>query len=423
MTDHQPLIDRLEALVDRSNHPDWEDVVRRAEEPAQAAGPVLAGRSKRSRFARRLVPVFALAATALAIGLIAPWRHGPSIVDRALAAIGNGPVIHAVLRMKTGFTFIDLATGKETPQLETIEIWYDGERRYEHWKGRVDNGPRFDTLETPTGFTNELGRFPATTRLRPKLDPGLAGFVGYRSALENGTARVVGKGTVNGHDVTWIEIPVTKQWTDRVAVDNGSSLPVRIEEINRVAGPVGGFDVLSIETLQEGDGNFTPPKIGPRREVWEPGKGIPVSSSEAATALPGALWNGESASGLSLSKVFRVPLTTGPGTASGLAPESATGITLKYGKVSPGSAESSGTAFIRLEETAQSPPTYWWPEQGELLPTGTMLFTGAFTEPGYNGLLVKNGIYVHIDASSRDLLLAAARSLKPIRPPASPTGN
>ena len=29
MTDHQPLFDRLEALVDRNKLPDWDDVVRR----------------------------------------------------------------------------------------------------------------------------------------------------------------------------------------------------------------------------------------------------------------------------------------------------------------------------------------------------------------------------------------------------------
>ena len=91
---HQPLLDRLEALIDRENRPDWQDVIRRAGQRK--------ARSRRSYLTRRLVPVIVLVAAIVALGLIAPWRHGPSLIDRALAAIGNGPLIHGVVREVRG---------------------------------------------------------------------------------------------------------------------------------------------------------------------------------------------------------------------------------------------------------------------------------------------------------------------------------
>lgn len=433
MTDHQPLIDRLEALVDSNNRPDWKDVVRRAEAPVQAAEPARARRSKRSYLARRLVPVVVLAAAALVAGLIAPWQHGPSFADRALAAIGDGPVIHAVLRSETGDTYIDLATGKETPQLVTTEIWFDSERRFEHWRSSIDGRLQYEVLETPTGITTSHG--PSQTEPRdPKLDPALAEFIdGYRSALGNGAAHAIGSGTVNGHDVTWIEFalyPPTSKWqeAERVAVDSGSSLPLRIERYHD-GHTEGSSDVVLIETLQEGSGDFTAPKAGLPTNGDMRDHITPVSPSDASEALPGAVWVGESVSGLPLRDISRVTLTTLYRAGSGLEPLVNTGLELQYGEGSPFTPPPSKTqdgSFVRLEEAAQPQSMYDWTDNA-VPPAGNVLVgcvkpigplpDNVFQMRGCSGRLIKNGVYVHISASSRELLLAAARALEPIQPP------
>ena len=431
MNEHKPLIERIEALVDRDNRPDWEDVVRRAAAPGREGHAAQTKQSRRSYLARRLVPVLALAAAAFAFVLIAPWQHGPSLTERALAAIGDGPVVHAVLRSETRLTNIALATGQETPQLETTEIWFDSERRLEHWRSSIDGRLQSDTLETPTGITTSDS--PSRTETRnPKLDPALADFVdGYRSALENGDARTVGSGAVNGHDVTWIEFalfPPSSKWqeTERVAVDKNSSLPLRVER-SHDGKTEGSYDVVSIETLRQGGGDFTAPEAGlpindnMRDHITQ------VSPSGASDALPGTVWLGARISGLPLKNITRVALTTHYTSGSGLEPLIYTGVELQYGDGSPftppGKAQNG--SFVRLEEAAQPQSTYEWTDNA-VPPAGSVLIgcvkplgplpPNVFRMKGCSGRLVENGVYVHISASSRELLLAAARALKPIQP-------
>lgn len=432
MTDHQPLFDRLEALLDRSKFLDWDDVVRRAGEPGKAARPA---RARRSYLARRVVPVLVLAVAGLAVGLIASWGNGPSIVDRALAAIGDGPVIHAVLSGETGKTYIDLATGRETPQIQTTEIWYDRERHLEHWRSRIDGRIFIDSLQTPTGITTSHSP-PLAQHGYPKLDPALAGFVdGYRSALKRGSARKVGAGTVNGHDVTWIEFTLfsSSRWkeTERVAVDNGNALPLQIERFANGKSE-GSSAVALIESLSEGSGNFAAPKAGPPSNGVKRDRGNPVSPAGAVKALPNALWAGDSVAGLSISSMWRETLTKEFLPASGLQPQISNGIEIHYGngwaypgaKVIPEGTTPDGT-FAWLEETTAADSIYSI-EIGPAVvppPAGSLLLadclTGSKTQSlfgrGCHGLVFEKGVFVYVRASSRDLLIAAARALEPIQ--------
>jgi len=410
MTDHQPLFDRLEALVDRNKLPDWDDVVRRAEAPASEGRPAATKRSRRSYLATRLVPALALAIILIALGSIAPWKGSPSFTDRALAAIGEGPVIHAVLRYETGFSYIDLRTGREKPQLQTTEIWFDSKRHFGHFVYRIDGSITADLLST--------GKVP-------RLDPALTGFVdGYRSALKKGAAHVVGKGRLNGHAVTWIEVPFAKVETERIAVDDGSSLPLRVEYRNRIAGSSdGSYDILSIETLPEDGGNFVAASKGPRNRQAT-GASVPASLSDVSEALPGALWVGKSISGQSLSRIARTTSTTDHNAAGRVTPRSEAGIELNYGDGSPQvmAGARSRKAFLRLDEAARPRPDRW-NLQFVLPRSSPMTYCGPKPSPTDSrlprqcaGFVFKNGVYVTILASSHDLLLAAARALEPIQP-------
>jgi hypothetical protein len=428
MTDHQPLIDRLEALVDSNNRPDWKDVVRRAKARENAADTVRARRAARSYLAKRLVPAFVLAAAALAIGLIAPWQHGRSfteraVAERALIAIGNGPVLHAVLRRETPWGYIDLASGKERPMADIQEIWFDNQRHFEHMKMSIegDREGKFtrEILHTPTGMWASYDIDPGRPHA-PTIDPALGEFFdGYRSALASKKARVTGSGTVDGREVTWIEFAGKSgcyyyACSQRVAVDKLSSLPLQIAWLRegKVTDSIG---IDSIETLPAGSGDFSRPKRIPENQHFFVGRQTtPIGLSAASEELPNALWLGESISGLQLSSVSRSELTTRETAEPGSAESIGTAIELHYGNGSPSSMWSKPPATngepskgnVVLQE--QSDPDYWfWPFPAA--PAGSML-----TNNRNDGYLVKDGTYVAIHASNPELVLAAAHALKAI---------
>ena len=418
---------------------DWRDVVRRSEAPQSAANVVRARRSTRSYLVRRLVPIIVIAMAALAIGLIAPWGHGRSftasaVAERALVAIGSGPVLHVVLRQETDSSYVDLASGRERPAVEIEEIWYDSERHFEHIKDSselIPDSEIHEILQTPTGTWTSGDIAPGIGKPQaPIIEPAFSEFFdGYRSALEKGNAHVTGRGTIDGHDVTWIEFAVNgcpyayQACTERVAIDEASSLPLEIERLRK--GKVASTVVItSIETLPAGSGDFSRPKELPSlADQLGHGPVTSITPSEAVEVLPGAVWAGKSISTFQLSSVSRVTLTTRTflTTTVPLPSEHETsmsteiGIELHYGNSSPAvlwwdpaTDEFPSGSNVVLQEAAKPDMSFW---HDKTPPAGSML-----TDNGGDGWLVENGTYVYIHASSQKLLLEVARALEPIQP-------
>ena len=429
MNDHRKLIERLEALVDRDNQPDWKDVVRRAgEAPEQTADAVRARRSTRSYLGKRLVPVVALAAVAFAFVMVAPWQHGPgsTVMERALAALGDRPILHAVLLSDTSWSFVDLASGEEKPMVDRQEIWYDSERHFERIRTTTEGGLRSrysnDLLLTPTGTWASTWDDVESPRPVPSLDPALEEFFdGYRSALEKGTAHVAGTGAVDGHDVTWIEFATKRRCPyhacrERVALDKSSSLPIRIDWYRKGAVPR-GIDVASIETLPAGGADFSKPKrVEEDSDFFVGRQATPITLPGATEELPGVFWIGRSISGLALSSVSRVDLTTRETPEPTSAESIGTTIELHYGNDSPAvlfskslkTVEEPSRGHVVIHEAAK-PSTDVWSVPSDPAPD-SMLSNGKG-----EGALMKDGIYVAIYASSQELLLKAARALEPIQ--------
>lgn len=470
MNDHRKLIERLETLVDRDNQPDWKDVVRRAGASEQAAAP--ARRTKRSYFARRLVPAFALAAAIIAVGLIAPWQRGPgpTVVDRALAALGDQPVVHVVFRdfIVDSGSYVDIATGHETPIVRTTEIWADKKQGLEHleWTNEADGiYSRVSIggmLITPDKiYTSEEPQGTQEPAIRPTLYNWMTGFSdNYRSALEDGTAHVAGNGTVDGHAVTWVEWTnvhldecplggvegpnILSGCSERVAIDNASSLPLQVVFRNDKSGNAKTEDVLqiaSIETLPAGGGNFSRPEkmvtpVSPAEALsvtllWRShpaqpsnpaGPTIqvaPTDRSGAAEALPGALWAGERLASLPLAGIARASASS-PDRAGGSKPIRQTVVKLHYGDGQTAALwsetpqDGEAEAVVIYEQKA-SPDLSFWPDPSHPAPAGSMVIRSGW------GWLEKDGLYILFQApisqtSSHDLILAAARALKPIQP-------
>ena len=107
----------------------------------------------------RLVAVAAVLGVAVAVALVSPWSGRGGLVDRALAAIGSGEVIHVVETAEVpGASVVDLRTGAESPVEHTTEIWFDGERGLLRSVQRIGDTVTIETLETPQGAWTQAGR-------------------------------------------------------------------------------------------------------------------------------------------------------------------------------------------------------------------------------------------------------------------------
>ena len=283
----------------------------------------------------------AVLAAAVALLLVSPWQGSPSLVQRALAAVGNGPVLHVVVTQPALYgPLVDLRTGRTIAQTEQTEVWFDRERHLKKTVETLDGSVLDEELETDQGGWNQGGPIITcawiaahpveATRLRvscnasgengttprtvpenpPTLDPALAGFVDhYRSALAPGAAKEVGRGQYDGHKVVWLEF-ATAAGAERVAVDAHGYEPLAIEE----EGGELTLRVLEAEAMPYSASFFAKP----HRVEAQTGSTVTtesdVTAQEAAAILGGrALWLGPSWNGLQLVATTHQERTIGYG--------------------------------------------------------------------------------------------------------------
>ena len=189
----------LAELAFRRHYGDVYRFVRRRSSSWADAGDVTAevfadAAKALDRFEPGTTPVLAWpVAAAVALLLVAPWQgRGPSVVDRALAVVGSGPVIHAVLEQPSPAVTVNLATGEEQALVSRVELWYSEQPRELRRRVTVAGELASDFLSTH-GFMS----LP---------DPALTEFAtGYRAALAEGRAHVVGDVEVDGRRAKRIE--------------------------------------------------------------------------------------------------------------------------------------------------------------------------------------------------------------------------
>ena len=198
MTDRDPLGTALETLEPPfADEPvDWDDVLRRAcVEPARAP--------RRGRRRRVLV---ALAAAAAVCGALVADPFGDEdagVLDRALAAIGDGPVLHVVTRSPgMGGTLVDLQSGDRTQLRIEQETWFDPDRGF---RGTIRFGG--NVVEEYGAPANRPVRMRAATRAMGVFTRD------YRDALRAGRARVLREGEVAGTPVYWLRVEMDSAGT------------------------------------------------------------------------------------------------------------------------------------------------------------------------------------------------------------------
>ena len=380
---------------------------------------------------RRLVgTTVAVAVVALLVALL-PGRLADEgrvgVVQRALAAVSAGPVLHAVVENENSRAIlVDLASGEETVEPERHEYWYDEERK--ELRARLTIG---DEVLNEVHVSGSSGPPPA--------ERALAFATRYREALESGKARVVRWETVAGRKapVLGIEVPawrdprsgqvVQPAFTEEVVVDAETFKPLRFRHIpgpgersgpgpepgsDVVSAPVFWWRVLSIESGGRDDDDF---EAGPAPFRWAkvaPSNDSEVTVDEAATALgQPALWPGTEIDGVGLHRIGLVTTT----------------ITWKDGRET-----KSRSLLIRYEAAGQKQRWLWMevgtspettprfgPIDGEAVPTGKVRLVEVEARDHRSidmwfGNVQRDGLYINMQSPQRELIVEAARALQPL---------
>jgi hypothetical protein len=141
----------------------------------------------------KLVLPVAAAAAALVAAVVLVGRPATTrltLVDQALAAVGNGPAFHVVLEVPDAAQLVDVRTGTSRSLALRESFWSDpklGTLFVRSLDGRVAQRQVFPRGESRL----------ATTQWRPFV-------AGYQQELRDGSFRVVGSGRVGGRAVEWI---------------------------------------------------------------------------------------------------------------------------------------------------------------------------------------------------------------------------
>ncbi|MBD0349000.1 MAG: hypothetical protein ICV59_07600 [Thermoleophilia bacterium] len=386
---------------------------------ADAVAATQAQPPRRRRW-RRFVAVAAALAAAGALLALVPYGGGESsLLPEALAAIGHGPVLHARIEAELPDTnVVELATGRAAAQMVTIEYWFDEPRGRLRTVTRRGGVLVEDVLQTRAGATARRGRVVSARGVQPALDPGLAAFVTrYRRALATGEARRVGEGELEGRRVVWLAFAAGGSGR-RVAVDAETYAPLVIVPLDADGRPAAfSWRVGLIESVARVEADFAPPsRRGPRPFRGDVRRSWAVSSDQvrAAVAWP-ALWLGESWSGLRLVSLERQLLTRGYPPGGGNGARRGQGVRLRY-------AADGRRSYVELSEAPSPEPAYAFTggeatfDGNPIPPEGSIeisqLAGSSGGAPAFVGQLRRDGVYVTIWSSSRQLCLQAARALR-----------
>ena len=445
MRDMRDALDRMQPKQEASG--DWGAVLRDARV------------RRRPALTRPLAAVAAAAAVLFALALFQPWEgESPTFLERALAAVDDGPVLHVVLRGEWGGTLVDLETGDRTPVHGGSEIWYDPERRLVHHSSLLGGVIQYEDVYEPRDPPAELVALGRE----------------YRRSLESGSARVAGDDVIEGEGVTWITLRRSMdldvaddrlhEWTQQVAVSRETFKPVALRETRDGKPGPGTFRrVLELEMHPSGQGDFTASE-GDTLEgrVFKEGRAAIVLEQAKETLGRTPLWLGRAYEGLSLAEVFRTTRAIGGqreirvegpvareaekcselrGEAGGrcfraldypkslaVRPDGVfthgptvwdaeqTGVQFFYGSVGdePSTYRKDvvpryDRPYVAITETTQRSP--FGRGVGRYVPPEGSVFIAA---GGQTGFLRVVDLYVTVEASSEELILSAARALEPM---------
>jgi hypothetical protein len=382
----------LERLVPETERlPSWDGVLRDA-------------RPSRARWAAPRLAVLGAVIGLAALLAFAPWRSGErtGVLERALAAAGDGPVFHVAFRNEERGTLIDLKTGKGEPIYRESEFWFDPERGIS-FIGRLGGAVQHRDTGPPLSVERQIGVLAS----------------GYREALESGTARLAGEGVVDGIPVYWIQVTrdhvsevgdgKVHEVAQEVAVARDTYKAVYVRE-TRDGVPVesSGRRVLVAENLPAGSGDFAPSPAGVPRLGLGSVFGVspdPISREEAAdilgrkTAWLGAEWEGRR-----LAKIGRLTMRS--------EDDELMGVSFLYGSLTKDGELDVTKPGITIQQAPRRHPSLERGVWNYPIPEGSVAVIERHAFLHYQGTFV--AIRAWPVSKSGDVLLAAARALRPL---------
>jgi hypothetical protein len=368
---------------------------------ADAVAETQARPRRTRRVAARAGGVLAVAAVVLLAVLLWPGGGGrpQGVLGKALAALGDGPVLHLIVRQPVGAELIELRGNRTIVPKYEIESWFDRDFNHSH------------TILRLGGRT--LGEFVLPDDLQGRgatvgpVDPAYAAlWTGYREALENGTAKVEREDHLFGRPVYWLRFPPAEH--DRpgslVAIDRRSYSPLAFR-YETTPGRSVEIRVLLARLQAYDEADFRR-----RTDVPNPLSGTSTtSSSSSGPVIPTQtakikpwLTAGPTVAGLSQTSVS-------PTTVSSNG-RSAQGFDLVYGS-------ETASKSLRISQLKRPPDRSEWkgiPRGFVRVSEGESSGSDNKTIPFWTGNLVVDGVYVTIETGvSKEALLAAARALQP----------
>ncbi len=368
---------------------------------------------RRKRLPRRVVLAAAAVLAAAVVALLAPWQNedGRGLVpERALAALpAPAPVMHAVLEQRLG-TRVNLETGSLSPVLVRSESWYDEERALLRLRGYRDGRLLADSTFRDAGDS---------------LDAAMVMFFAQaaeviRKALADGRARVVGEERIRGRDVYLLDAepePGGYQGPVRTAIDKHTYELVQLRAGESFAGnPEYELNVLTFDYLPRRAGLFGRPRPG-SSEVGSFSAITPTDLAAARTALGGkvALWAGPELDGKAIGAVQLLDVEVDSANGRGVRGE-ALDLTYGAGSFGPRRRDSVVLTQIRADDPARS-----YIGEASTTPRGFADLRSGMTGSDQKNMfrswtasLRHNGFLVQIQGADRDLVLRAAKALRPI---------
>jgi hypothetical protein len=443
MKDINETLDRL--VPEPARMSDWEAVLRQARPRRRSRSLQLAGATG----------VVAL----VALFVVAPWKGSErvGVLDKALAAVGDGPVLHVVIRGDWGGTLVDLKTGERSPLYGEQEVWYDTSRNLAHEISRFGGAVESEETYNPDKKASEL---TALTRE-------------YRRALETGTARLAGKGTFDGSPVYWVTfrrlmLPDVAdhrdhEFAEKVAVSSTTFEPVGITA-SRDGHVFSTERILKLETVSEGNFASDPQASPDGRAMMAGSHPIPLDTAAAVLGRT-PLWLGPTYDAMSLAQAQKAVsrtgstpikrLVTGARAAQIRACLQTRAAQTRLTNPCPrhmGAIEQRGNKVYELGRSTFGPlhtgVTFFYGSVGDdpstfkkedaspmmaephilvtqttdaeliLLASRTMHYIppdgSVVITPGGHGSLIWDGLYITIQAASDEKVLDAARALRPM---------
>jgi hypothetical protein len=375
-----------------------------------------AGTTTRGRRLVAAVPVAAVALAAAFVALAWPFGSGPqgTILERAAAAIGDGPVIHVVTRSGVGGTLVDLETGERRLIDGEQEIWYDPTRGMTHIVSRFGGVVEHDEL--------------FQRRRAWSFEKGVIGLArDYRDGLRTGAVQVLEDGVVDGEPVHWLRVEssrnpdvvdrTVREVVQEVAVSQNTFEVIATRETLDGDLLPGGIDrVLEVETLPAGEGDFSGELQGSRPAtsyIFRPLESVLPTPNEASAVLGRpALWAGPQTHGLELARIWTQVFEERRVPDELLRKEH--GVTFFYGTLAVNESEPGrpiepdvSRPYVRITQSLSA--RFGRDVAGYIPPEGSVLVAY-----GVMGAMQEDGVHLTIRASSEELLLAAARALEPV---------